>query len=146
MLPFQSRSILQLRSSTTNSLRDYKPLTLDEVKKHVAKLSSTICLLDPFPTNLVKQHTELLPLLAHIINISLLSGKFPSAWKNALITPMLKKPRLDPSPVHFRLISHLPYIAAVVNSKQHCAHCIDNGLFPTFQSAYRKDIALSLLY
>ncbi|XP_035260141.1 uncharacterized protein LOC118220385 [Anguilla anguilla] len=39
---------------------------------------------------------EIIPFIAHLINSSLTSGTFPSSFKRAHITPILKKPTLDP--------------------------------------------------
>ena len=50
------------------------------------------CSLDPVPTKVVKDCLdELVPLLTVIINQSLQSGVFPDVWKEALVTPTLKK-------------------------------------------------------
>ena len=46
---------------------------------------------DPIPTPLVVKCIDvLLPALTKIVNISLESGHFPSAWKEALVGPILK--------------------------------------------------------
>ena len=38
---------------------------------------------------------ELLPIITKIVNLSFINGKFPVALKFALITPLIKKPKLD---------------------------------------------------
>ena len=57
---------------------------------------STTCLLDPIPSSLFK---ELLPILLHsfllITNKSLASGSVPSAFKRAIIKPLLQKNNLE---------------------------------------------------
>ena len=46
---------------------------------------------DPIPTPLVVKCIDvLLPALTKMVNISLESGHFPSAWKEALVGPILK--------------------------------------------------------
>ncbi|KAK2141892.1 hypothetical protein NP493_5084g00004 [Ridgeia piscesae] len=43
------------------------------------------------PTKLVKQYiAELLPLLMHIINLSIAAGEFPQEWKTAFVVPLHK--------------------------------------------------------
>ena len=68
----------------------------DETHKLVNSSKSTTCSLDPIPTNLFK---ELLPTLLssglHILNESLLTGSVPSAFKKAIVMPLLKKATLD---------------------------------------------------
>ena len=50
------------------------------------------CSLDPMPTKLLLEFTDtLLPLFVKLINLSLVSGQFPSAWKVALVQPLLKQ-------------------------------------------------------
>ena len=47
--------------------------------------------LDPIPTLLVVERMdELLPVITLIINLSLQSGLFPEAWKEAIVTPLFK--------------------------------------------------------
>ncbi len=56
--------------------------------------------------------STLLPALTHIINTSLLTGIFPTAFKQARVTPLLKKPTLNTSLIeNYRPVSLLPFIA-----------------------------------
>ncbi len=53
-----------------------------------------------------------LPALTHIINTSLLTGIFPTAFKQARISPLLKKPTLNTSLIeNYRPVALLPFIA-----------------------------------
>ena len=75
-----------------NELSSFTPTTESEVKQFVSKASTAICGLDPMPTSFVKQHIDsLLPLLTNLVNESLETGVFPGVWKEANITPLLKK-------------------------------------------------------
>ncbi len=54
----------------------------------------------------------LLPALTHIINTSLLTGIFPTAFKQARVIPLLKKPTLNTSLLgNYRPVSLLPFVA-----------------------------------
>ena len=121
----------------------FHPATGDEITKIIKSASNKQCELDPIPTSLLKQ---CLPALAttitNIVNLSLSSGQFPSVFKQSLVTPLVKKPSLDPNSLsNYRPISNLSFISKVaervVNERlqQHLAH---NLLFNTFQSAYKK--------
>ncbi len=56
--------------------------------------------------------TKCLPALTHIINTSLLTGIFPTAFKQARVTPLLKKPTLNTFLLeNYRPVSLLPFIA-----------------------------------
>jgi hypothetical protein len=53
---------------------------------------------DPQPTSLLKQNVDLLaPFLTELFNRSLMQGIVPSVIKTVYITPLLKKPDLDPA-------------------------------------------------
>ena len=68
-----------------------------DVRKLVMKLKTTICALDPMPTKLVKLYiAELLPLLTHLINLSIATRDFPQEWKTTFVVSLLKKAGLDP--------------------------------------------------
>ena len=85
---------------------------------------------------------ELVPLLTVIISQSLQSGVFPGVWKEALVTPTLKKCGADLAFKNFRPISNLPFVSKLVEravADQLQSHLVKNNLFPTLQSAYRPN-------
>ncbi len=84
-----------------------------EVSKLLLSSHPTTCPLDPIPSHLLQAISPtLLPALTHIINTSLLSGIFPTAFKQARVTPLLKKPTLNTSLLeNYRPVSLLPFIA-----------------------------------
>jgi len=60
----------------------------------------------------------------------------------AIITPVVKKPKLDPEePQNYRPISNLTFISKVIErivANQLKAHLADNDLMPSVQSAHRQ--------
>ncbi len=84
-----------------------------EVSKLLLSSHPTTCPLDPIPSHLLQAISPtLLPALTHIINTSLLTGIFPTAFKQARVTPLLKKPTLNTSLIeNYRPVSLLPFIA-----------------------------------
>ena len=83
----------------------------------------------------------LLPVITKIINYSLEHGVFPSAWKNALVFPLLKKDGLGPIFKNYRPVSNLQFISKLAESavaKQLQHHISTNNLFHMLQSSYRK--------
>jgi len=74
-------------------------------------------------------------------NASLREGSLPATQKMAIITPVVKKPGLDPEePQNYRPISNLTFISKVIEqivANQLKAHLADNDLMPSVQSAYR---------
>jgi len=83
--------------------------------------------------------------LKKLVNASLLSGSFPSSQRHALVTPVLKKPHLDPSvpvPNNYKPISNLSFVSKLLERvvvRQLTAHLESNGLIPAPQSAYRRN-------
>ena len=74
-----------------------------------------------------------------MVNAFLQSGVFPDKWKEALVTPLLKKPGLDLIFKNYRPVSNLCFISkltekAVVNQLMY--HMEMNCPLPSYQSAY----------
>ncbi len=100
------------RSTAQTPIFSFCPLTEAEVSKLLLSSHPTTCPLDPIPSHLLQAISPaLLPALTHIISTSLLTGIFPTAFKKARITPLLKKPTLNTSLLeNYRPVSLLPFI------------------------------------
>jgi hypothetical protein len=109
------------------------------VCKIIRSCASKRCDLDPMPTHLVKLVLpQLLPIITAIINKSLRTGNFPSDFKQALVTPLLKKPTLDSEvSKNFRPVSNLSFISKVLEKV--VAHQLNEHLMlNNFQDPYQK--------
>ncbi|XP_064164913.1 uncharacterized protein LOC135239856 [Anguilla rostrata] len=84
---------------------------------------------------------DILPFVASLVNSSLSSGCFPSSFKKAHITPLLKKPTLDPSVIqNYRPVSLLPFLSKTLEraaSNQLSAYFSENNLLDPHQSGFR---------
>jgi len=84
----------------------------------------------------------LVPIITNIVNLSLSSGTFPSLFKQATVTPLLKKPSLDKESLNnYRPISNLSFLSKLterVVKDQITEHLSTNSMFNAFQSAYTK--------
>ena len=81
-------------------------------------------------------------ILTKMVNISLESVRFPSAWKEALVRPILKKNGLDTVFKNYRPVSYLSFISKVTERAvflQIDNHMKKHDLYPSLQSAYRKN-------
>ena len=85
---------------------------------------------------------DLVPLITHITNESLMSGTVPIQFKQAIVVPILKKHGLDCNILkNFRPVSNLPFVSKVLEKvvlSQLQEHLYDNNLLEVKQSAYRK--------
>jgi len=129
-------------ASATTAFSDFAPLSLDQVRQLILKAKPTTSALDPAPTKFVLEFLDiLLPVFQKIINLSLLSGTVPRAFKTAAVIPLLKKPGLDPDALcNYRPVSNLPYASKLVEravANQLSDHLQANNMHAPFQSAYR---------
>ena len=89
--------------------------------------------------------------MTNIINDSLKSGVFPSIYKSAIITPLLKKPSLDPNDLrNYGPVSNLSFMSKILEKVvvfQLMSHLNRHNLFSSFQSAHRPghSTAIALL-
>jgi len=72
-------------------------VNVDDVVAAIRALPEKSCVLDPFPTSLLKAIVDIIaPFLTELFNLSLSSGVVPEVFKVAYITPLLKKSDMDP--------------------------------------------------
>lgn len=119
----------------------FPEISPDEVRRYIFSSPTKSCLLDPVPTFLLKNNLDIvLPTLTAIVNKSLTQGYIPPVLKQALITPIPKKPKITEFK-NFRPISNLPFLSKVLERiviDHLSSYCAENGLNEPFQSAYRK--------
>ena len=131
-----------IQTAPADLLDNFRPLAEEAVEKIIASSPSKSCDLDPIPTQLVKLVLpQLLPVITTIINKSLETGIFPSEFKQAIVTPLLKKSSLDPEVLkNFRPVSNLSFVSKILEkvvARQLNEHLVLNNFMEPFQSAYR---------
>ncbi|XP_061469795.1 uncharacterized protein LOC133379152 [Rhineura floridana] len=94
----------------------FRLLPSEEVDKVLSSVKPTTCLTDPCPSWLLVSCREKLGEgIKAVVNASLKEGVMPSAFKEAIVKPILKKPSLDPQVFdNFRPISNLPFLGKVI--------------------------------
>lgn len=87
----------------------FKTVGSAEVSKIIRKMRKTNAAgVDEISINLIKDfEAELLPVLVHIINRSIVTGKFPAAWKIAKVLPLYKNKGSKNDKKNFRPVSNL---------------------------------------
>lgn len=143
-IPNSCSTISRHSSQCSSSFTAFHRVDMDYLRKLVLRTPTKSCLLDPVPTNIMKdclKLDELLPILTTMTNLSLESGFFPVIWKDSVVTPLLKKQGLDFVFKNFRPISNLSFVSKLaerVAADQIQSYLNENDLFPTLQSAYRQ--------
>uniref|UniRef100_A0A8C1X0H3 Reverse transcriptase domain-containing protein n=1 Tax=Cyprinus carpio TaxID=7962 RepID=A0A8C1X0H3_CYPCA len=127
----------------THSLSSFSPLSEMDVSKLILSSHPTTCPLDPIPTHLLQAISSSVILsLTHIINTSLHSGTVPSAFKQARVSPLLKKPSLNPALLeNYRPVSLLPFIAKTLERvmfNQLCMFLVQNNPLDSNQSGFKS--------
>ena len=119
----------------------FQPITTHYLHSVITKCAPKSCELDPIPTSLLLECLDtVLPTMTSIINDLLKSGVFPAIYKSAIVTPLLKKPSLDPNDLkNYRSVSNLSFMSKILEKvvvSQLMSHLNRHNLFSSFQSAY----------
>ena len=132
-------------TKNTAPLSSFQPLDHISVTKLINRSKPTTCLLDPFPTKLIKEHSQLLtPAITKIINNTLNSGIFHDLWKTAVVTPLLKKHDLEAVNSNYRPVSNLSFVSKIAEKGvilQLNDHLTTNNLHSGHQSAYKPNFS-----
>ena len=125
-------------------LSQFEPVTEELIRELIFKSPAKSYMFDPIPTSLTKQCLDdLVSLITFIVNASLSTGIVPPQFKQAIVTPLLKKPGFDTNDMkNFRPESNLSFISKILEKvvlillKNHLS---GNNLLDIFQSAYRQN-------
>ena len=109
----------------------------------ILKSTNASCDLDPFPTRLLKHYIDdIIVHITAIINLSMREGVVPPAFKQALVTPLIKKKTLCRNEFkNDRPISNLSVLSNILEkivAKRLNAHAEEQLLSNHVQSAYKR--------
>ncbi len=112
VLSVNTPELLSLPDETLESFALVDARTLGRV---FSQVNPTTCLLDPIPTSLLKSFYGFFEeQFLNIMNCSLQTGVFPTAFKMAVVKPLLKKSNLDPNDFNnYRPVSNLPFLSKI---------------------------------
>ncbi|XP_051747779.1 uncharacterized protein LOC127511161 [Ctenopharyngodon idella] len=130
-------------TENTQILPSFSSLSEADVSNFILSIHPTTCPLDPIPTHLLQAiSSSVVPALIHMINSSLHTGTFPTAFKQARITPLLKKPTLNTALLeNYRPVSLLPFIAKTLERvvfNQLSTYLTQNNLLDNNQSGFKS--------
>ena len=137
-----NKPVYSLEDLVVPELKEFTPMSQEEVSKVISGLKSKSCKLDPIPTTILKvMLPKILPLITKIVNKSLGEGAFCREWKTAVVRPLLKKVGLELTFSNYRPVSNLTFISKIIERcmlLQVSKHCEKYHLQPDYQSAYRE--------
>ena len=118
----------------------FSAVTEEQVTKIIQDSPTKSCSLDPWPTFLVLEFLDILITpITSIINASLAQGTCPNFFKQAYVTPILKKSSLDKAVFkNYRPVSNLNFISKIQSAYRRL-HSTETGLLKI-----QNDIAASL--
>jgi len=119
-------------------------VTVKEVYDLLSSIRPKSSSMDFIPTTLLKSCPSVFSdLIAKLANLSFQEGCFPQAFKTAAVTPLIKKPNLDPCNLaNFRPISNLNNISKIIERlflTRLQPQVLTSPNFNPFQSAYRRN-------
>uniref|UniRef100_A0A8C6VZY2 Reverse transcriptase domain-containing protein n=1 Tax=Nothobranchius furzeri TaxID=105023 RepID=A0A8C6VZY2_NOTFU len=119
------------------------PVTVEDIKAALEKMRPSSCPLDVVPSSLLLKVWDVVgPHITKLFIISLSTGSVPSYFKQAALSPILKKPNLDPSePGNYRQISKHSFLAKILEKSvagQLTTFLDLNNVLDKFQSGFRK--------
>ena len=125
--PFFSNKIKKIRDTFTTSgteneihppsdspkITAFRQVSEEDVDKIIKTSPTKSCLLDPWPTFLVKECIDIfLPSLTKLVNCSLMEGCIPEAFKIAVVTPLIKMANIPSDDLrNYRPVSGLSFIS-----------------------------------
>ena len=122
---------------------DLAPVYPDRVDKIICSLNnSTSFGMDEIDTSTIKLvKNEILPVITHIVNLSISTGRFPSAWKKAKVVPLYKKD--DPlNPKNYRPVAIVPILSKILERvifNQMIEYLTSNGILHPNHHAFRQN-------
>ncbi len=129
-------------STDTTPLFAICPLTEAEVSKLLLSSHPTTCPLDPIPSHLLQAISPTL------LPAPLLTCTFPTTFKQARVTPLLKRPTFNTSLIDsYRPISLLPFIAKMLERivfNQLSSFLSKHNLLDANQSGFRHGHSATL--
>ncbi|XP_040297453.1 sodium-driven chloride bicarbonate exchanger [Bufo bufo] len=144
-IPMFHRTDETLSSSLSTlpySLTEFQPISEERTIEIIGALRSSSSPLDPCPAAVVKSAAvAMAPYIRDIINSSVSSGQVPAILKQAVVTPLPKKPALPVTDLsNLRPISGLPFAAKIGEREvvaQLQGYLEANHILDNFQSEFR---------
>ena len=127
---------------TTYRMSNFIPVSNDEIDDIIRTAPTKHCKLDPLPSNIMKEHKDILAyFITRIVNTSLNTGHFSQKLKEVILWPLIKNTNLEPIFTNYQPVSNLSYLSKLTERlvcKQITRYMNSMGLMEPYQSAYRE--------
>ena len=121
---------------------NFTPVSTDDINEIIKTAPLKHCELDPLPTNIMKENKDVLAhCVAKMVNTSFDTGHFSDKLKVAILHPLIKNIKLEPTFNNFRPVSNLSYLSKLIERlvcKQLVRYTNSTGQMEPYQSAYRE--------
>ena len=126
-----------------SSFTEFAEVSEGYIRELIEKSKPKSCCLDPLPTRVLKQSTDVLANpITEIINTSLKTGVFPTSLKKGNVQQLIKKRTLDCEEFsNYRPITNIAFLSKTIEraaAAQTLNYLTKNNLLAKFQSAYRQ--------
>uniref|UniRef100_A0A669E5Z7 Reverse transcriptase domain-containing protein n=1 Tax=Oreochromis niloticus TaxID=8128 RepID=A0A669E5Z7_ORENI len=120
----------------------FELLSLPTLKGIIEQLRNSNSVHDILPSRIIKEgFEEIGPCILFLINLSLFVGCVPTAFKHAVVHPVLKKSNFDQKdPANYRPISKLPFLSKILEKAvflQIQAYLVANNITDKYQSGFK---------
>ena len=138
----QYHHFIENEFKTTNRMPNFTPVSIDDINEIIKTAPLKHCELDPLPTNIMKENKDVLAhCVAKMVNTSFDTGHFSDKLKEAILHPLIKNIKLEPTFNNFRPVSNLSYLSKLIERlvcKQLVRYTNSTGQMEPYQSAYRE--------
>ena len=110
----QDQDLVPSDGVTNRTLNSFNNLSERNVSDLINNSAKKSCVLDPMPTCLIYDSLDVLLLvITRMVNASLSTGHFPDEWKEAVVSPLLKKGAKDSGHKNLRPVSNLQFVSKI---------------------------------
>ena len=93
----QTNIFIEDEFKTTYRMSNFTPVSNEDINDIIRSAPSKHCELDPLPTNIMKEHKDVLAyFITRIVNTSLNTGHFSEKLKEVILWPLIKNINLSP--------------------------------------------------
>ena len=136
-------SVIIKSAPCPSSFTELAEVSESYISELIEKSKPKSCCLDPLPTRVLKQSTDVLANpITEIINTSLNTGVFPTSLKKGNVQPLIKKRTLDCEEFsNYRPITNIAFLSKTIGraaAARTLNYLTKNNLLAKFQSAYRQ--------